>query len=259
MLLAIDVGNTHSLFALCDGDDIRHSWRVSTDPHRTEDETAVLLQGLMRQESLGFDAIHDVIISSVVPDMLFPLGCFSENYIGKKAMIVGKDAKTQPMPVKIDQPEELGADLLVNAFAAWKQHQRALMVIDFGTATTFDVVNAKGEYVGGVIAPGVNLSLEALSRGAARLHGIRICEPPSVIGTNTTHAMQSGVYFGYLGLIGEIIRQIRAELPEVDYVIATGGLASLYSRDNPLINAVEPELTVRGLMAMYERTATERT
>jgi type III pantothenate kinase len=157
------------------------------------------------------------------------------------------------MPVLLDNPKELGADRLINAFAAWSEFKQALIVIDFGTATTFDVVSGKGEYLGGVIAPGINLSLEALQRGAAKLHGISITHPENVIGTNTTSAMQSGIYFGYAGLIEGIVSRIKAERGEAMKVIATGGLAPLYGQATNAIDKVDPDLTIRGLRLIYER------
>lgn len=259
MLLAIDVGNTQSVFALCEDGGVRHSWRMSTDAHRTGDEYAALLLGLMQRAGLEASSVRATILSSVVPDAVFPLRRCCETYFGASPYVVGKDASRDgggalPMEVLIDQPEELGADRLVNAYEAWERWRRPLIVIDFGTATTFDVVNAKGQYAGGVIAPGVNLSLEALSRAAARLHGIRIRRPQRAIGTNTTHAMQSGIYYGYLGLIRGILGELRAEGGEDFYVVATGGLAGLYARDNPDIDVVDEELTVRGLLRMYEHS-----
>lgn len=251
MLLAIDVGNTHTLFALCDAQDVRHSWRVATDLRRTEDETAALLHVLLQREALSFEAINAVIIACVVPDVLFALTLLARRYCGCEALVVGKDTTQQLMPVHIDNPHELGADRLVNAYGAWRMWQRAAIIIDFGTATTFDVVSSGGAYVGGAIAPGVNLSLEALTQAAARLHGVAIREPHSAIGKNTTHAMQSGVYFGYLGLVNELIRRIQSEMPEADYVVATGGLAELFSRNNPLIDVVKPDLTLYGLVQSY--------
>lgn len=257
MLLAIDVGNTHTLFALCDARSVLHSWRFSTHPHRTEDELAAMLEALMQKQALTLSAVARVIVSCVVPDLQFAIECFARKYIGAEAQIIGKHMKSLPMPVEIDRPEELGADRLVNAFAAWQQHQRALMVIDFGTATTFDVVDSGGAYVGGVIAPGVNLSLEALTNAAARLHGIPIRQPESVIGKNTTHAMQSGIYFGYMGMVNTIIEQTRREMPQIDYVVATGGLAELYSRGNPMIDCVDGDLTIRGLIEIDRLTQKE--
>ena len=252
MLLAIDVGNTHSLFALCDGEHIIHRWRVSTNAHRTGDEYAAMLLGLMQQESLDARSVSAAVLSSVVPETVFPITQCCEEYFEIKPQVVGKDKLSLEMPVLIDQPEELGADRLVNSLAAWQRYQKPLIIIDFGTATTFDVVSSKGEYLGGIIAPGVNLSLEALHQAAAKLHGIRIRQPESVIGKNTTHAMQSGVYFGYLGLVNSLIERINAEQGEDAFVIATGGLAELYSRDNPLIDTIDPDLTIRGLILLHQ-------
>jgi type III pantothenate kinase len=157
------------------------------------------------------------------------------------------------MPIHIDNPRELGADRLINAYAAWQQHQQALIVIDFGTATTFDVVSAKGEYVGGVIAPGINLSLEALRAAAAKLHGVAIVRPEKVVGTSTTGAMQAGIYYGYTGLIEGIITRIKAERGEAIKVIATGGLAPLYREATPMIDEVDSDLTIRGLRLIHQR------
>lgn len=253
MLLAIDVGNTHSLFALCDGDRITHSWRVSTDAHRTEDEYAAMLLGLMQQDGLKADSIAASILSSVVPDTVFPIRRCCEHYFNAAPLVVNSDTVDLGMDVLLDNPAELGADRLVNAYAAWNKWHQPLIIIDFGTATTFDVVNGKGQYVGGVIAPGVNLSLEALSKAAAKLHRIRIRQPETVIGKNTTHAMQAGIYYGYLGLVNTIIAQIQAEHSETFKVVATGGLAELFSRDNDAIHDVDQELTIRGLMRIHGR------
>jgi type III pantothenate kinase len=254
MLLAIDVGNTHSGFALCKGDVVEAVWRVATDPHRTEDEYAATLLFLMAQKHVKATDVEAVIISSVVPDTIFPLRHLAIKYFGGEPLIVGRDKLAGDMKVLIDRPEELGADRLVNAFEGWSQYRQPLIVIDFGTATTFDVVNVDGAYVGGVIAPGVNLSLEALQKAAAKLHGVRIHRPEKVIGTNTTVAMQSGIYYGYLGLIEGIITRIRQqmELPNM-LVIATGGLAGLFGPGSPMITHVDPELTMRGLQRMYAR------
>lgn len=252
-LLTVDVGNTHSLFALCNAHGIAHHWRLATNAHRTEDEYAGLLLPLFAQANLESADISAAIIASVVPDALFPLRCYCERYLKTQALIVGKEPLHTGMAVEIDHPEELGADRLVNAIAAWERWQRPLIVVDFGTATTFDMVNEKGTYIGGVIAPGVNLSLEALTAAAAKLHGIPIRQPESVIGKNTTHAMQSGIYFGYLGLVNTVIDQVQQEHPEMDFVVATGGLAPLYARNNPSIHHIEPELTIYGLQLLYQR------
>lgn len=254
MLLAIDVGNTHSSFALFSGETMEAVWRVATDPHRTEDEYAATLLFLMREDGIDPAAVEAVILSSVVPDTIFPLRHLAIAYFGGEPLIVGRDALAPGMQVLIDRPEELGADRLVNAFEAWAQYEQPLIVIDFGTATTFDIVNDTGAYVGGVIAPGVNLSLEALKKAAAKLHGVRIHRPAPVIGTNTTHAMQSGIYYGYLGMIEGIIARIREQMARPDMlVIATGGLAGLFGHGSDAIAHVDPELTMRGLRRMYAR------
>lgn len=258
MLLAIDVGNTHSLFALCEAGQVRHSWRVSTDPHRTEDEYAAKLLGLMRHASLEADCIDHVVISCVVPDTLFAIRRCCERYFQARPLVVGHDITHLGMPVLIDNPHELGADRLVNAYAGWMRRKEPLIVIDFGTATTFDVVNKDGAYLGGIIAPGVNLSLEALSRAAAKLHQVPIKRPDAVVGKNTTHAMQSGVYYGYLGMVNAIIARIREEHGEAFYVIATGGLAALYARDNAHIDEVDETLTIEGLIRIFEHTHSQK-
>lgn len=255
MLLAIDVGNTHTVFALCD-DNIHGMWRFSTSPERTEDEYAAMLLFLMHQEGFSKEHVTGCIISSVVPDVLFPLKQCAINYFGQTPLIVGKDPLPLGMKVCIDHPEELGADRLVNAYAAWQQHRCALIVVDFGTATTFDVVSSGGDYLGGVIAPGVNLSLGALQQAAAKLPSIPIRQPDKVVGTNTVHAMQSGIYFGYLGLIEGIIARIKAEQGGHPMrVIATGGLSSLYAGGTNAIDEADEQLTMRGLRLMYERSA----
>lgn len=262
MLLAIDVGNTQTVFALShiavdNAKAYEGIWRFATDAGRTEDEYASTLLFLMHQQGIDPAAIKGAIIASVVPDALFPLRLCCRKYFGCEALVVGKDSVDAGMKVLIDRPEELGADRLVNAVAAWERYKQALIVIDFGTATTFDVVNADGAYMGGAIVPGVQLSLDALRHAAAQLHGVPITRPAQVIGTTTTKAMQSGIYYGYLGLIEGIVRRIKAELGAPDMkVIATGGLASLYAEHTKAIDEADQELTMDGLMLMYKRNQT---
>lgn len=253
MLLAVDVGNTHTLFALCRDEEIEDCWRVSTDAARTEDEYAALLLSLFQPTHYDFEQIDAMILSSVVPDALYPLKQFSRRYLKQEAFAADAISAGEIMPVAIEQPEQLGADRLVNAIAAWEKWHSALIVIDFGTATTFDVVNSEGVYIGGVIAPGVNLSLNALSKQAARLHDVPIRRPDSAIGTSTMHAMQSGIYYGYLGVIRQVVTEIKLEQPDIRRVIATGGLAELYSRDNPLIDSVDQTLTIAGLLSIHSK------
>ena len=253
MLLAIDIGNTNLVFALFDGTDVRAQWRIRTDAHRSADEYAVWLFALMARAGIGERDVTAVIMSSVVPDANFGVKSFVRDYLHIEPKLITTGQIDVGMPILLDNPKELGADRLINAFAAWSEFKQALIVIDFGTATTFDVVSGKGEYLGGVIAPGINLSLEALQRAAAKLHGIAITHPPMVIGTNTTTAMQSGIFYGYAGLIEGIVSRIKAERGEAMKVIATGGLAPLYAEATTTIDRVDTDLTIRGLRLIHER------
>jgi type III pantothenate kinase len=254
MLLAIDIGNTNIVFALFDGQEVRAQWRIRTDHHRSADEYAVWLFALMAHADINEKDVSSVILASVVPDANFEVKSFVRQYLKLVPQLITNGQLDLGMPVLLDNPKELGADRLINAFAAWSEFKQALIVIDFGTATTFDVVSGKGEYLGGVIAPGINLSLEALQRAAAKLHGIAITHPEKVIGTNTTNAMQSGIFYGYAGLIEGIVERIKAERGEVMKVIATGGLAPLYAGATKAIDTVDTDLTIRGLRLIHERT-----
>ena len=253
MLLAIDIGNTNLVFALCEGKTIRAQWRIHTDTRHTADEYAVWLFALMEREKIAVTDIKAAILSSVVPDVNFSVKSFVRQYLKCEPLMVASGEVELDMKVLIDNPNELGADRLINAFAAWNTWQQPLIIIDFGTATTFDVVSGAGEYLGGVIAPGINLSLEALKRAAAKLHGIAITHPETVIGRNTTSAMQSGIFYGYTGLIEGIVSRIKTERGEPMKVIATGGLAPLYSTATKHIDLVDPDLTIRGLCLIHER------
>lgn len=255
MLLAIDIGNTNIVFALFAGSEVKAQWRIRTDAHRSSDEYAVWLLALMARAKLNEKDIKAVIMSSVVPDANFSVKSFVRQYLQLDPKLITIGQVDVGMPILLDNPKELGADRLINAFAAWSEYQSALIVIDFGTATTFDVVSGKGEYLGGVIAPGINLSLEALQHAAAKLHGISIVHPEMVIGKNTTSAMQSGIYYGYAGLIEGIVMRIKAERGEQMKVIATGGLAPLYGDATTMIDKVDSDLTIRGLRLIHERNA----
>lgn len=253
MLLVIDAGNTNIVFALCEGDATRAQWRLRTEPGRTTDEYAVWLFAVMRHAGFEPSVISAAIISSVVPDANFALKSFVRQYLNTEPLLVASGELDIGMNVLIDNPRELGADRLLNAYAAWRRWKQAVIVIDFGTATTFDVVSGQGDYLGGVIAPGINLSLEALQRAAAKLTGIAIAHPEKVVGTNTTAAMQSGIYYGYAGMIEGIVRGIVEERGESMLVVATGGLAPLYADATPSIQHVDADLTIRGLRLVYER------
>lgn len=253
MLLAIDVGNTNIVFALCDGETIVHRWRIATHAERTADEYGVWLHQLMSIAGVSRTAVTDAIIASVVPQTLFNLRGLARHYFGVEPLVAGAPGFAWGIAIRLPNPGEVGADRLVNAVAAHASHQGPLIVIDFGTATTFDVVAADGGYDGGVIAPGINLSMDALYRAAARLPRIAVEPPPEgqgVIGKGTVHAMQSGVFWGYVGLIEGLVARIASEIGERPTVIATGGLAPLFARHTATIHAVDPDLTIRGLIRL---------
>jgi type III pantothenate kinase len=252
MLLAIDAGNTNVVFAVFDGEKLVGQWRISTDPRRTADEYGVWLAQVMERTGIKPSQITGAVVASVVPQALFDLRMLARRYFATELLVIGSNGTKTGIGIKIDNPNEVGADRLVNAFAAWKRFKQALIVVDFGTATTFDVVSAKGDYIGGAIAPGVNLSLDALHRAAAKLPNVGIDRPAKVIGTNTIGAMQSGIYYGYAGLVETISANIKAEYGAPMKVIATGGLASLYATACPAIEQVEPDLTIYGLKELYE-------
>lgn len=251
MLLAIDVGNTNIVFAVCDNGQVKGQWRMATDRHRTADEYVAWLMFHMERAGITPKQLTGSILASVVPDANFSLRALCHSLTGKYPLVVGDADVKLPMKVKIDNPQELGADRLVNAIAAWDKYKNAHIIIDFGTATTFDVVDAKGDYIGGVIAPGVNLSLEALQNAAAKLPSVAIKNPGNVIGKHTISAMQSGIYFGYIGLIEGIVARISKELGQPMPVVATGGLAPLYAKETNIIQHVDAELTIRGLQLIY--------
>lgn len=251
MLLAIDVGNTNTVFATFKNDEITNSWRCKTEKSRSADEYAVFLKQLFDLDHIKWSDIHDVIISSVVPDTNFHLTKFCEKYVSKDPIIV--KASIVDIDVDLDQPEQIGADRLVNAVAVVKQYPLPAVVIDFGTATTFDVIDVGNIYRGGVIAPGIRLSIEALSNRAAKLPHINIEKPGKAIGKNTLQAMQSGMYWGYIGVIDTILEKITAELGTKPYVIATGGLAPLYAESTSTIDVVDENLIFKGLIEIYKK------
>jgi type III pantothenate kinase len=244
MLLTIDVGNTDTVFALFDGETKRDVWRMPTDVGR-------------QAEAYFTDALKDVtdtIIASVVPATLPSLKAFALKLTGKEAWVIGENAPIA-MPILLDNPAEVGADRLVDAVEGYHRYGAPLIIVDFGTATTLEVVSKQGEYLGGAIAPGIKLSVEALKRGTAKLPEVAIAPPPSVIGKNTTHAIQSGIYFGYVELISGLIRRTIENLNEEKVtVVATGGLAHLFAKEIPAISAVDEDLTIRGLMRIYQNT-----
>ncbi len=253
MLLAIDSGNTNIVFAIYDADEkLRGSWRASTEAKRTADEYAVWLTQLMALEGLSPDDVDGAIIANVVPPTMFALTDLCARYFKVAPLVIGEPGVELGIEVRIDRPDQVGADRLVNAVAAFAKHGGPLIIIDFGTATTFDVIGADGGYEGSVIAPGINPSLEALDRAAAKLPRIALKEPPQrVIGQATVPAMESGAYWGYVGLIEGLVARIKAEDGRAMKVVATGGLAPLFAGATACIEVTDPDLTLRGLLAVH--------
>ncbi len=259
MLLALDVGNTNTVFALFEGNSLRQSWRCKTETARSADEYAVFLKQLFDLVGVDWGDVKGVIIGSVVPDTHFNLEQLCRKYMNQEPFFVS--AKNAGIRVDIDQPGEAGADRLANAAAVVSKHKERLpvVVIDFGTATTFDIINKAGVYCGGVIAPGVRLSMSALTQRAAKLPQITIEQPESAIGRNTRGAMQSGMYWGYIGLIEKILEQVQGELEGKPYVIATGGLAPLYAQNTDVIDLIDHNLTLYGLLEIYNKHKDKKT
>ncbi len=247
MLLAIDCGNTNTVFALWDGTRFAATWRIATDHRRTADEYFVWLTALMRLKGLEATPTG-AVVSSTVPRVVFNLRVLCDRYFGLRPLVVGKPPCALPVAPRVDAGTTVGPDRLVNAVGAFDRHGGDLIVVDFGTATTFDVVDRDGAYVGGVIAPGVNLSLEALHMAAAALPHVDVARPQAVVGTNTVACMQSGVYWGYVGLVEGLVARIRAERGRPMKVIGTGGLASLFDLGTTVFDAVEDDLTMHGLV-----------
>jgi type III pantothenate kinase len=256
MLLAIDAGNTNIVFAVYDGPQMRAQWRAVTQVARTADEYAVWLNQLLALEGLGFADLDAAIIATVVPAVLFDLRDLCRKYLKTEPLRVGDPALDIGPPPEVDRPETVGADRLCNTVAAHDRYPGAVIVVDFGTATNFDIVSAKGAFCGSVIAPGANLSIEALHQAAALLPRVAIHRAQKVIGRDTVSSMQSGVYWGYVGLIGGLIERIKTEFAAPMTVVATGGLAHLFRPDIPSIDHVDPDLTMRGLMLIHARNKT---
>lgn len=251
MLLAIDCGNTNTVFSIWDGETFIATWRTATEHQRTADQYYVWLSTLMRFQKIEAN-ITDVIVSSTVPRVVFNLRVLADRYFNTRPVVVGKPGCDLPVDVRVDEGTAVGPDRLVNTVAGYDLYGGDLIVVDFGTATTFDVVAADGAYVGGVIAPGVNLSLQALHEAAAALPHVDISKPQQVVGTNTVACMQSGVFWGYVGLVREICARIKAERDRPMQVISTGGLAPLFQQTETLFDAFEDDLTMHGLRVIHD-------
>ena len=250
MLLAIDCGNTNTVFSIWTGSEFISTWRIATDQQRTADQYYVWLSSLITLGKIKVD-ITDVIISSTVPRVVFNLRILADRYFNTRPFVVGKPDCALPVDVRVDEGTGVGPDRLVNTVAGYDLFGGDLILVDFGTATTFDVVDADGAYVGGAIAPGVNLSLQALHEAAAALPHVDIAKPQRVVGTNTVACMQSGVFWGYVGLVREICNRIKAERARPMKVIATGGLAPLFQRTDVLFDAIKDTLTMHGLTVIH--------
>jgi len=250
-LLAVDVGNTNTVLGLYEGDRLASHWRLSTRREATADELVLSVEGLLRSTGAG-PRPSDVIVASVVPSLKFPMRQAFRQIVGKEPVFVEPGVRTG-MPILYEVPQEVGADRIVNAVAAFAKVGGPCIVVDFGTATTFDVVTAKGEYAGGVIVPGIAISAEALFEKAARLWRVEIRRPEKVIGKNTASSIQSGLYFGYLSLVDGVIDRIAREMAGKPRVLATGGLAELFGGGSERIEEVDPLLTLTGLRLIHER------
>lgn len=250
MLLCIDCGNTNTVFSIWDGTRFLCTLRTSTEHQRTADQYYVWYKTLIEHHKITAD-ITDVIIASTVPRVVFNLRVFTDRYFNTRPLVVGKADCLLPVPPRVDPGTGVGPDRLANAAAAFDRHGGDTVVVDFGTATNFDVVAADGAYVGGVIAPGVNLSLEALHQGAAALPHVDITKPENVIGTNTVACIQSGIFWGYVGLIQGITERIRTEYGTPMKVIGTGGLAPLFATGDVLFDTIEDDLTMHGLTVIH--------
>lgn len=255
MLLAIDAGNTNVVFALVDGRRIVARWRIATDPRRTADEYAVWLHQLLALEGHRREDVAAVIVATVVPRALHNLEVLAQKYFGTTALVAGRAPVEWGIELDVAEPQSVGADRAVNTIAAHALHGGDLIVIDFGTATTFDVVDYTGAYKGGIIAPGINLSLDALVAAAAKLPRVAIAAPEtdSVIGRNTEDQMLIGIFWGYVAMMEGLVARMRAEIGRPVKVIATGGLATLFDRHTSVFDAIEPDLTIQGLGLMHER------
>ncbi len=256
MLLAIDIGNTNIVFGVYDGKKLTTHWRLLTQPERTADEYGALMSYLASSRGIGRDQIHAIIVSCVVPPMLSVVQEIGERFFGINPLVLGPGVKTG-MPILYDSPKDVGADRICNGVAAYERYHDASIIVDFGTATTFDFVSKKGEYLGGSIAPGLLISVEALFQRASKLPRVEIVKPKEVVGKSPVHSIQSGIFYGYVGLVEGIVRQIQKESRVRARVVATGGLAPLIAPECPVIGEIDEFLTLDGLRIIYQRNSVQ--
>ncbi len=251
MLLAVDIGNTNIMMGLFDGEEVRRSWRISTDRERTADEYGVILLGLLDSCGLKTRDIRASAICSVVPPLEDVFEELAGRFLNAKALVVGPDVKTG-IELAVDNPQEVGSDRIVNAVAAFSTHKRALIVVDFGTAVTFDYISPEGEYHGGAIAPGISMSARALWKGTARLPQVDIKRPENVVGRNTADSIRAGVFYGFVSLVDGIVERMKQEVETDPFVIATGGFAREMAGWSKTINEIDELLTLKGLRIIHE-------
>jgi len=256
LIFVLDVGNTNIVLGVYDGEKLKFHWRMETSRSKTEDEYGMLIKALFEHVGLRFEHINGIIISSVVPPIMFTLERMCKKYFQEKPLIVGPGIKTG-LNIKYENPREVGADRIVNAVAGIHEYGSPLIIVDFGTATTFCYINEKAEYMGGVIAPGIGISTEALYSKAAKLPRIEITHVDDIIGKNTVAAMQAGILFGFVGQVEGIVKRIKEKSKEEPTVIATGGLANLIATETSMIEIVDQDLTLKGLQLIYKRNASE--
>lgn len=250
MLLVFDVGNTNIVVGIYKGNKLLDHWRVSTKKYRTEDEIIAVLNNLFQMNNYKLETIEDIIISSVVPQVMYSLEHLAKKYCNVEPLVIGPGVKTG-LNIKYDNPKEVGADRIVNSVSAIEKYGTSLIIVDFGTATTFDVINKKGEYIGGAILPGIKISQDALFNKAAKLTRVELKKPSKVIATNTIESIQSGVIYGYAGSVEYIVRKMKEEMDEEMTVVATGGLSSLMKTATETIDKVDKFLTLDGLNHIY--------
>lgn len=257
MILVLDIGNTNTVLGVFEKDQLKHEWRIKTDRHKTEDEFAILIKSLFDLQGISFSSISGIIISSVVPPIMLALDEMCRVYFNIEPLIIGREDVDSHLGMRYPYPEEIGADRIVNAVGAIESYGVPAIIVDFGTATTFCYVNENKEYYGGIISPGIKISMEALYSKASKLPKIEIQRPKSIIGSSTVQAMQSGVFYGYVSQVDGIIRRMKEEFPIPAHVIATGGLAELIADESEEIDEVDPYLTLKGLYIIYKRNLPE--
>jgi type III pantothenate kinase len=252
LIFVFDVGNTNIVLGVYKSDELKHHWRIETNRNRTEDEFGMIIKSLFEHDGLALEDIDGIIISSVVPPIMLALERMCQKYFHIKPLVVGPGVKTG-LDIKYENPREVGADRIVNAVAAIHEYGSPLIIVDFGTATTYCYINEHRQYLGGAIAPGINISTEALYSRAAKLPRIEITTPEGVIGKNTVSAMQAGIVYGYVGQVEGIVRRMMEQSVKIPTVIATGGLSNLIAQESSIIDIVDPYLTLKGLQLIYKR------